>query len=147
VTNSADGSVTNVDSANIRVTGTDQLDYTGSADAFQALIALRDDLRNTRGLSEQKQLAAISRQVSELDRVRTNILDTVGEQSASLENLDNLESHLQDLQLTTKKLIGNLEDADISQVVLNLQQQQNLLQLTLGATARVMSVSLLDFLH
>ena len=147
LTNSLDGSVTNVNSVNIRTTGTDQLDYTGSADAFQALIELRDDLRNKRGLSEPQQIEAISGQVAELDRVSTNILTTVGEQSAGLENLDNLESHLQDLQLTTKKLISNLEDVDISQVVLQLQSQQNLLQLTLGATARLMSVSLLDFLH
>ncbi|MFO0968404.1 MAG: flagellar hook-associated protein FlgL [Gemmataceae bacterium] len=147
VTNSVDGGVTNVNSVNIRTTGTEALDYTGSADAFQALIELRDDLRNKRGLTEPEQIAALSAQVSELDRVRTNVLTTVGEQSSSLENLDNLESHLQDLQLTTKKLISSLEDVDISQVVIDLQNQQNLLQATLGSTARLMSVSLLDFLH
>jgi len=61
VTNGTTGAVTNVDSTNIRSTGTDNLNYTGTFDAFQSLIALRDDLRNTRGLSSADQAQALSR--------------------------------------------------------------------------------------
>lgn len=147
IINGGTGAVTNVSSTNIRSTGTDQLEYSGTSDVFQTLIALRDDLRNTRGLTSPEQLQSISRRIADLDRVRDGVLSTVGEQAADLKTLEDLETHLQDLQLTTRKLISELEDIDITQVVLELQGQQNLLEMTLGATARVMSISLLDFLR
>lgn len=141
------GVVTNVNSANIRAAGSAHLEYSGTPDAFQTLIALRDDLRNVRGLSGPEQLHAISGRVADLDRARNGVLAAVGEQSADLKTLEDLDLHLQDLQLTTRKFISELEDVDLGQLILELQGQQNLLELTLGATARVMSISLLDFLR
>lgn len=147
VTDSQTGAVTNVDSSQIRRTGTEHLDYTGTYDAFQILMALRDDLRNTSNLNETQQIESISRRLSELDRVRDSVLEIVGEQSASLENLESLERRTQDLQLELRKQVSDLEAADISEVVLNLQSQDNALRLTLAAAARVLDQSLLDFLR
>lgn len=147
VTNSLTGEVTHVNSTNIRRAGDAQVSYTGTHDAFQVLMALRDDLRNTRGINESQQLQTISARVADLDRVRTGLLDVVGEQSADLENLDGLERRQQDIQLETRRLTSTLESADITEVVLNLQAEQNLLQLTMGSIARVFDQSLLNFLR
>jgi flagellar hook-associated protein 3 FlgL len=146
VTNGTTGAVTNVASTNIRSTGVASLDYTGTYDAFQILQALRDDLRNTRGLSEQDQMQSISLRLKEVDRVHNNILQVVGAQSADLQNLQGLQTHLGDVQLQTRQLTSNVEGADLSQVVVNLQSQQNLLRLTLAATAKLFQQNLLDFL-
>jgi flagellar hook-associated protein 3 FlgL len=146
VTNSTTGLVTNVNSTNIRRTGSDSLDYTGSGDAFQVLMALRDDLRNTHGLTQAQQADALTQRLGELDRVRTGILNVVGEQSASLQNLDALQSRAQDLQLQTRQRTSDLESADITDVVINLQAQQNLLQLTLASASRLLNTNLLNFL-
>ena len=126
--------------------GSDHVEYTGTYDTFQILQALRDDLRNVRGLSASEQTIAVAGRIGELDRVRTNVLGVVGEQSASLQNIESLDQHISAVQLQTKELVGNIQSADISSVVLNLQQQQNLLQLTLGATSRLFDLSLLNFL-
>ncbi len=131
----------------LRRTGTESLDYRGTYDAFQILLALRDDLRNLRGLPQTQQLESISQRIEELDRVRAGVLQSVGEQSATLQNLDGLETHILDVQLTTRKLISALEDADLSQIVIHLQAQENLLRLTLASTARLFDQSLLDFLR
>lgn len=147
VTNGTTGAVTNVNSTNIRATGVASLDYTGTYDAFQILQALRDDLRNTRGLSEQEQSQSISRRLAELDRVRTNVLQVVGAQSADLQNLQGLQSHLQDVQLQTREATSNVEGADLTQVVVNLQAQQNLLRLTLSATAKIFDQNLANYLR
>ena len=147
VSDSTTGAVTNVDSTSIRRTGSNHLDYTGTYDAFQILIALRDDLRNTRGLSDADRSQSLSARLGELDRVRNNVVQVMGEQSAGLQNLDALERRVQDVQLETTKLTSELESADLSAVVISLQSQQNLLQLTLASTARLMNQSLLDFLH
>ncbi len=147
VTNQATGAVTNVDSTSIRTIGDTQLEYSGTYDAFQILMSLRDDLRNTAGLSDGDQTAAIAGRLSELERVQNSLLGTIGQQSASLQHLQNLQGSFQDAQLAAQKVTADLEGADISSVVVQLQAQQNQLQLTLASTARVMSVSLLDFLR
>jgi flagellar hook-associated protein 3 len=147
VTNSVTGAVTNVDSSNIRRSGTENLDYSGTYDVFQVLIALRDDLLNTRGLSQSDQIQAISNRLGELDRVRGGISQALGEQSASLQNLSALTNRIKQVQLDLQSRAGDLQGADISQVVIGLQSQQNFLTLALGALARIMNHSLLDFLQ
>jgi flagellar hook-associated protein 3 len=147
VTDSVTGAVTNVDSVNIRRTGAARLDYTGTYDAFQILMALRDDLRNTRGLTQTELLEVISGRLTELDRVRDTVLDVVGEQSASLQHMDNLENHVRDVQLSAQQLISDLEDADISEIVVRLQANENLLRLTLATAARLQEQTFLDFMQ
>jgi len=146
VSNSQTGAVTNINSTNIRQTGNDAISYTGAYDVFQILSTLRDDLNNTRNLSPSQQAAALGQTLSELDRVNTNVLTVVGEQSASLQNLQAIDQHIQDVQLQTKQQIGNLQNADLTQVVVGMQEQRNLLQSTLYSTSRILSLSLLDFI-
>ncbi len=146
VSNSATGAVTNVDSTSIRRTGTDNLTYSGTFDAFQALIALRDDLRNTRSLTGVQQAQAISQDMGELDRVQSGLSTAEGEQSASLQSLQATQNQLNQVQLDTQKRITELQAADLTQVVLGLQSQQNLLQLTLASTARLLGQSILNYL-
>lgn len=147
VTNSVTGAVTNINSTNIRVTGTDHLNYTGTEDAFQVLQGLRDDLRNTRGLTPTQQAQALSGRLAELDRVRGGVLQTVGEQSASLEMLDALENRLSEVELETRQRTSELEDVDIAEVILGLQAQTQLLELGLRASSRILDQSLLDYLR
>jgi flagellar hook-associated protein 3 len=142
----ADGTVTNVDSTNIRQAGTDTITYGGAQDAFQVLQGLRDDLRNTRNLTSTAQLQSLSNRIGELSQVDNNVVRVIGQQSASQQNLVRLQSQVQDVQLETKKLSGDVQSADIASVLTNLQAQQNLLQATLLATAQTFNVSLLNFI-
>jgi flagellar hook-associated protein 3 len=146
VTNSTTGAVTNVNSTNIRSTGADQVEYTGTFDAFQVLMALRDDLRNTQGLGSTQQIQSVSQLIGEVDRVSSSVSDILGQQSATLQNLSAVQGNLQQVQLDTKQRESNLGDADITSVVVGIQQQQQLLQLTFDVTARSFDQSLLNFL-
>jgi flagellar hook-associated protein 3 FlgL len=147
VVTGADGTVTNVDSTNIRQTGTDSLTYAGSPNAFQVLQGLRDDLLNTRNLSSPAQLQSISNRLGEIAAVDNNVQRVVGQQSASLQNLTGLQSQVQNVQLQTKQLSGDIQDADLASVVTNIQSQQNLLQATLEATSMMLNnTSLLNFI-
>ncbi len=113
---------------------------------FQALIGLRDLLRNTGGLSPLAQSQALSQQIGVIDQARQSVLATVGEQSASLQNLQALDTRIRDVQLQTKQLTATTESADITEVIVKLQEQQNSYQLTLASTARIFDQNLLDFL-
>jgi flagellar hook-associated protein 3 len=88
VTNSLTGEVTNVNTTNIRSAGKNFIDYQGTYDVFQLLMALRDDLRNTRGLTSADQNRALSARLSEVERVHNDILQVLGEQSATAATLD-----------------------------------------------------------
>ena len=88
VTNSKTGAVTNVDSTNIQSTGSDNSNYAGTSDVFQTLIALRDDLNNTQGLSSSQQAAAISGELTDLKRVQNGILQAAGEQGSDFAKPD-----------------------------------------------------------
>jgi flagellar hook-associated protein 3 FlgL len=146
LTNSQTGAVTNINSTNVRQTGNDDIRYTGAFDVFQVLSSLRDALNNTRNLSTSQQAVAVSQNLSELDRVNESVLNTVGQQSADLQNLQAVDQHIQSAQLQTTQRIGDVNNADLTQVVVGLQSQQNLLQATLYSTSRILNLSLLDFL-
>jgi len=146
ITNSASGKVTFVDTASVKRTGREVVEYPGTYDAFQSLVALRDSLRNTSNLSQTDQIAAISKHIGELERVHNRILDTVGAQSASLSSLESLQTHLEDLKLNAQKTASDIGNADIADIVVKLQSYEQMLQLTLAAYARITSQSLLDFL-
>lgn len=115
-------------------------------DVFQLLGNLSSELSNANNLSPAAQATAIQQTLQGLDSANTNILNVVGQQSASLQNLQSVSQQIQNVQLQTKQQVGNVQNADITQVVVNLQEQQNLLEATLYSSAHVLSLSLLNFL-
>jgi flagellar hook-associated protein 3 len=146
VTNSTTGAVTNVNSTQIRQAGTDQVNYPGTEDAFQALQTLSEALNNVNGLNSSQQEAAIQNSLTELNRLQNNVLNVVGEQSASLQNLQSLGTQISSVQEQTKEFVTNTQGADVPSVTVNLQSQENLMQLTLSATAQLFNLNLLNYL-
>lgn len=145
-TDGATGKTTFVDTTNVKRVGSERIDYAGAYDSFQALIALRDDLRNTNNLSHTDQIQAVANHIGEIDRAQNKLLDKVGQQSATLSTLDSLDSHLQDLQLTVKQTVSDLQDADMTDIVVKMQAYNQMLQLSLASYARIIDTNLLDFL-
>jgi flagellar hook-associated protein 3 len=145
ITDSTTGQLVNVDTSAVTSTGTESIHETGSYDAFQILISLRDDLLNN-SLGSTAQGLAISSRLDELDQVHQTILSSVGSQSAQLQGLQGLQSHVQALDLSTKKVQSALGDADLTDLIVQLQTQSTLLQMTYAGITRMFSTSLLDFL-
>jgi flagellar hook-associated protein 3 FlgL len=117
----------------------------GGYNAFQALMALRDTLRNTT-LSSHDQATAISSLVGDIDRVSGNIGQATGKQSATVQTLSQLQNQVQQLKLSSQELVSNVGSADLSQVVVQMQAQQNALQASLYGFAQILQQSLLEFL-
>jgi flagellin-like hook-associated protein FlgL len=146
VTDSKSGTLINVDTSAVTSAGTESIHETGSYNAFQILINLRDDLLNN-SIGSAAQGQAISSRLNELDQVHTTILDSVGSQSSQLQGLQGLQSHVKDLQLTTQKTASDLGDADLTDLIVQMQTQSTLLQMTYAGITRMFGSSLLDFLH
>ena len=74
-------------------------------------------------------------------------MQVVGEQSVTLENLDALQLRTEEFQLDTRTAIGSIENADMSEVILQLQNEQNLLQFVYASAATIFDNNLLDFIR
>jgi flagellin-like hook-associated protein FlgL len=140
------GRTTFVDSTDVRIAGTERLEYGGTTDIFQALTALRDDLRNTRGLSETEMQDALTRRMDDIDRHHENVLNIIGDQSQTLKTIEDLTVRLDDLTLEAKQRISDVSATDVAATAVELQEAQNLLQFSYAVTAQVFQTSLLDYI-
>jgi flagellar hook-associated protein 3 FlgL len=119
----------------------------GTPGALQVLLSLRDDLRNTAGLPQTQQMQTISNRVGAIDSADQAVLQVQGQQSAQLQMLANLQTRTQDMKLGSQQFVSGLQDADMAQVAIKLQAQENQLQLTLAATAKMFDQTLLQYIH
>jgi flagellin-like hook-associated protein FlgL len=145
VSDPTSGSLINVDTSDLATTGTESIQESGSYNAFQILIGLRDDLKNS-AIGSTAQGLAISSRLGELDNVNNTVLSSVGSQSAQLQALQGLQNHVQDLQLNGQQTASQLGDADIPGLIVQMQTQSTLLQMTYEGITRMFQSSLLDFL-
>jgi flagellar hook-associated protein 3 FlgL len=146
IADGATGAITNVNSTAIRRAGTESVDYAGTADVFQILDQLQATILDEANNGNADWNHALSRHMEDIERMQDHVLDVVGVQAVSLENLDSMESRIKDLQLEQEKMASDIEGADIAEAVLRLQQEQTMLQYTLAGTAKLFEVSLVDFL-
>ena len=146
VTDSASGEIVYVDATNIQRAGKDRLVAPGSADLFQTLMTLRDDMRDP-SFSNADRSNVLSLHLVEIDRIGGAILETVGQQSAKSKSLVTLKNRTEDVQLEVKQFTNNLESADAAEAILNLQSNENLFQIGLAVAARVNTISLVNFLN
>lgn len=147
LSDSRDGSVVNLDTTQIRKTGTDQLEFPGTSDVFAVLQELRDDLLNTRNLESSARNAALGRRLGDVERVQNHILDIVGIQSVSLEQIDRLETRTGDLKLAEQTAYSDTVSVDISEAVLRLQELNNLQQFTMAAVGQLLTPNLLNYIQ
>jgi flagellar hook-associated protein 3 FlgL len=119
----------------------------GGADAFNSLMGLREDLRNTAGLTPNQQAQALSQRLGDLEKTQQSLLKTVGQMSGSLEHLEALGNRLEDVVVLSRERLGEIESADIAEVVINLSTQETLLQTTLAASSRLLELNLMDYLR
>jgi flagellar hook-associated protein 3 FlgL len=125
-----------------------QVFQTSGQDVFKALIGLRDDLENSAGLSSSQQSQALSQDIQTITDAQNGVLATVAEQGTDTQNLQAQQNQLEQAQTTNKQDLSNVQDADITNVISQLQSQQNAYQLTLEVASQIFSSnnSLLSFI-
>ena len=147
VTHVDTGKVLYVDTTGITSTGVELVSVPGTHDIFNTLITIRDVLNNERGLSD-----------AQLTELRNNLSNTLEEVSNLLVQaqvvvgseigfLDNLKDSLKNRKYNAEDEATRLQEADIAQIVIDLSRQEVLYQMSLAVAAKLMSMSLLDFLR
>lgn len=147
VTDSRTGKILYVDTTGINNTGVELVRVPGTYDIFNTLITVRDVLRNEKGLSEA--------QVREL---RGSLFDSVKEiENLLVQNsvvtgtrigfLDDLQQSLEQIKYHAEDEATRLSQADIAQVAIELSRREVLYEMSLSVAAKIMSMSLLDYLR
>lgn len=135
-----------VNSSNITGTGTDWVRVPGTYDIFNTLITIRDRLETEGGLT-----------IAELEELRHNALSSLAEldnlllqSSVSMGSkigfLDDLKDSLNNRKYDTEDEVTRLQQADIAQIAIDLSRREVLYQMSLAVAAKLMSLSLLDFI-
>jgi len=107
---------------------------------FSNLILLRDALRNSDS-------AGITRAAEALQADYGRVVQIRGQTGARIQEIESRQQRLADQNLATQALLSSLEDTDFAEAVSRFQTLQTALQASLQTSARILDLSLLDFLR
>ncbi|MDH7598952.1 MAG: flagellar hook-associated protein FlgL [Sedimentisphaerales bacterium] len=142
----ADGKVLYVDASKINNTGEDLITVEGTFDIFGALISIRDILQNTHSLSDQQLSQVMPKTVDWVTQITDRVLEADVLVGSRMSFMDSLKQTLQNMQTHAQDETATIEQADITQVAIDLARYQTLYQMSLAVAGKLLSVSLLDFI-
>ena len=147
VTHSLTGEVLYVDTTDINNIGDALVAVPGTHDIFNTLITIRDLLENEKGLPDAQVLELLRDSFNSLDEINHLLVRTQVSIGSKISFLDNLGDSLKNLKYNTEDETTRLQEADIAQVAIDISRRDVLYQMSLSVAARLMSMSLLNFLE
>ena len=141
------GQVLYVDTTGITSAGVDMVSVSGTHDIFNMLITIRDVLNNERGLSDAQFKELQNNLLNTLEEVSSLLVQAQVVVGSEIGFLDSLKDSLKNRKFNAEDEATRLQEADIAQIVIDLSRQEVLYQMSLLAAAKLMSMSLLDFLR
>ncbi len=146
VTDLATDRVLYVDATAIVRIGLEPVRVGGTYDVFGMLISARDLLTNERSLSEADQGEQISEALESLAEVMAGLTEGMASIGGQLQAMDTLQASLADIEgkLTSQK--SGIQDADIVELATALAWTQTYYEMMLASTARMLSLSLMNYL-
>jgi flagellar hook-associated protein 3 FlgL len=142
VTDSRTGQVLYIDTTGINNTGQEWIRVPGTYDIFNTLITIRDQLEAGRDLEEIR-----SNSMEALDEIYTHLVRKGVSIGSKIGLMEDLKNNLSDVKFNVEENINQLEQADIAQVAIELSRRDVLYQMSLSITAKLLSLSLLDFIQ
>ncbi|MHC4159050.1 MAG: flagellar hook-associated protein FlgL [Planctomycetota bacterium] len=147
VTSSLTGEVLYVDTTGINSTGIELVSVSGTYDIFNTLITIRDILANTKELSETQLKELRSNSVDSVNEMTGLLIQASVSMGAKIGFLDDLKDSLNSQKYNAEDEATRLQEADIAQVAIDLSRREVLYQMSLSVAAKIMSLSLLDFIR
>lgn len=144
---STTGEVLYVDTRGIKSTSVEMVRVPGTYDVFNTLISIRDILRNEKGVSEAQQLTQLRSSLESLEEIRSLLVEKSISMGSKIGFLDNFKNTLENIKYDTKDEATGLQEADITQVAIDMSRREVLYQMSLSVAAKLMSMSLLDFIQ
>jgi len=146
VTHAETGEVLYVDTTAIAGTGVDLVSVPGTYDIFNTLIIIRDVLENEKGLSDAQVREQLSNLPSSFEETNNLLVQAEVSIGSKIGFLDDLKYSLKGMKYNTEDEATRLQEADIAQMAIDLSRREVLYQMSLSVAAKLMSMSLLDFI-
>lgn len=146
VTDSTTGEVLYVNTTQIADTGVDLVRAPGTYDVFSTLIGIRDILENANSLSDSQVREIINNSLDSLNEMAGILVEAEVSIGSRIGFLDDLRDNIENIEFHAEDETTRLVEADIAQIAIDLSRREVLYQMSLSVAARVMSVSLLDFI-
>ncbi|MBC8472460.1 MAG: flagellar hook-associated protein FlgL [Planctomycetes bacterium] len=140
------GQVLYVDTTGITGTGTDLVRIPGTYDIFNTLITIREVLENENGLADAQVLEQAKNLPYSIDEVTKVLVKAQVSIGSKIGFLDDLQHSIKNIQYNTEDETTRLQEADIAQIVIDLSRREVLYQMSLSVAAKLMSMSLLNYI-
>jgi len=140
------GEILYVDATDINSTGLDWVRVPGTYDIFNTLITIRDRLETEGGLTSAELEELRHNALSSLAELNNLLLQSSVSMGSKLGFLDDLKGSLNNRKYDTEDEVTRLQQADIAQIAIDLSRREVLYQMSLAVAAKLMSLSLLDFI-
>jgi flagellin-like hook-associated protein FlgL len=147
VTDSRTGKVLYVDTSSLARTGSEPISVPGTYNMFDMLINARDVLLGKPALSQSSLSSVLNQSLNSLNDVYTRVVTQASEVGAREQAMTTLQSSLTNMQNNNQTQTSGLQSADITELTVELAKVQNNYQLTLSSAAKVLNMSLLDYLQ
>lgn len=141
-----DGQVLYVDTTGITGTGTDLVRIPGTYDVFNTLITIREVLENQNGLSDAQVLEQAKNLPYSIDEISKVLVKAEVSIGSKIGFLDDLKHSMENIQYNTEDETTHLQEADIAQIAIDLSRREVLYQMSLSVAAKLMSMSLLNYI-
>ena len=148
ITDSATGRILYVDATGLERVGVEPVNVPGTGDLFGVLMSARDLLINDRGLSRQEQTELVNGSVIDsLDEVIGSLTSNATAVGGRLQAMSTLKNSVADIKVGVDTRRSDLQDADIIQLAMDLARTQAFYEMVLASSAKVLNVSLLDYIR
>lgn len=125
----------------VNVTGDRVFDVSGGS---SNLLNIMDKLKDALTAGDHQ---AVSNILSDIDKQMENVLAIRSEAGAKSNRIDLIKNRLQSDNYNFTALLSRNEDADMAQVITNLQMDENVYRASLASGAKIIQPSLIDFLR
>lgn len=140
------GQVLYVDTTALARTGTEAVYIPGTYDMFGMLINTRDLLLGERELTHQEKSDLLENAMESMEEVMDGVMQKLTAVGSRLQALDMLSEGLETIAANAEVEAAALGDADIAELSIDMAKTQAFYQMTLMSVAKMLSLSLIDFL-
>lgn len=147
VTHSTTGEILYVDTTQISNTGVELVRAPGTYDVLNTLIGIRDILDNPNNLSDAQVREMLDNSLGALDEMTGLLVEGAVSIGSRIGFMDDLKNNIENTEFHAEDETTRLVEADIAKIAIDLSRREVLYQMSLSVAARIMSVSLLDFIR
>ncbi len=147
VVNAQTGEVLYVNTTALSQAGTEPVRMSGTYDIFNSLVSARDLLKNVEGIPEAQLKEMLNDVINEMQVVEQKLARSFPIVGGRVQTLTALRDSIEEMKLNTQEDVSRMQDADISQVAIDLARYEVLYQMSLKVASKMFSMSFLDFME